>query len=74
MSKADGDGTAQKVSVLDALHLLAQAWSMVQKATVVTCFRKAFFSLNDENEETLDCLVKVHVHLDKSRPSSVDSR
>lgn len=39
---------ARKVFVLDAVHMVAKAWSTVNPATISNCFRKA---LSQEEEE-----------------------
>jgi hypothetical protein len=42
--------TLMKVNVLDALHLIAESWRCVTHATIVNCFQKCGFNLNQTND------------------------
>jgi hypothetical protein len=39
-----------KVNVLDALHFVAESWRRVTHATIVNCFQKCGFNLNQTND------------------------
>jgi hypothetical protein len=39
-----------KVNVLDALHFIAESWRYVTHTTVVNCFQKCGFNLNQTND------------------------
>ncbi|XP_044860229.1 tigger transposable element-derived protein 3-like [Mauremys mutica] len=45
---------AGRVTLLDAIYMLHQAWSLVRPATVQSCFRKAGFHLAPFEREELD--------------------
>nr|XP_032638787.1 tigger transposable element-derived protein 3-like [Chelonoidis abingdonii] len=47
---------AGRVTLLDAIYMLHQAWSLVRPATVQSCFRKAGFHLAPSEREELDLL------------------
>jgi hypothetical protein len=39
-----------KVNVLDALHFIAESWCCVTHTTIVKCFQKCGFNLNQTND------------------------
>lgn len=51
----EGEGSAselvKKISLLDAIHMLAHAWNSVTATTIVNCFRKAGFVCGKTHEE-----------------------
>lgn len=55
ISSADA---VKKVSVLDAIYMVARAWQSVTSCTVVNCFKKAFSRSeeedNDQNDNSLE--------------------
>jgi hypothetical protein len=44
------DATLMKVNVLDALHFIIESWCCVTHATIVNCFQKCGFNLNQTND------------------------
>ncbi len=42
---------AKKISLLDAVHTISQAWRRVTSATISNCFKKAFTVPDDNNNE-----------------------
>jgi len=49
--KGNSADAVKKVSVLDAVHMVARAWQSVSSSTVVNCFKKAFSLLEEEAME-----------------------
>jgi hypothetical protein len=41
--RSDASAVAKKVSLLDALHLVAMSWKRVSEKTIENCFRKGGF-------------------------------
>ena len=66
------DGTAsqaaKKVSILDSIHMLAQAWANVKSSTISNCFKKAF-KVQGEGELHIDALSDVLVPSNMNRES-----
>jgi hypothetical protein len=48
------DATLMKVNVLDALHFIAESWCCVTHTTIVNCFQKCRFNLNQTNDGDKD--------------------
>jgi hypothetical protein len=44
--RSDASAVAKKISLLDALHLVAMSWKPVSEKTIENCFRKGGFSKN----------------------------
>jgi hypothetical protein len=44
------DATLKKVNILDALHFIAESWRCVTHITIVNCFQKCRFNLNQTND------------------------
>jgi hypothetical protein len=44
------DATLKKVNVLDALHFIAESWRCVTHTTIVNCFQKSGFNLNETDD------------------------
>jgi hypothetical protein len=44
------DATLMKVNVLDALHFIAKSWHCITHTTIVNCFQKCGFNLNQTND------------------------
>ena len=44
-------GQTPVISILDALHLLSQAWNNVRQSTIANCFRHAGFTVTDSTPE-----------------------
>jgi hypothetical protein len=42
--RSDASAVAKKISLLDALHLVAMSWKRVSEKTLENCFRKGGFS------------------------------
>ena len=42
--RSDANAVAKKISLLDALHLVAMSWKRVSEKTIENCFRKGGFS------------------------------
>jgi len=42
--QSDASAAAKKISLLDALHLVAMSWKQVSEKTIENCFRKGGFS------------------------------
>jgi hypothetical protein len=42
--RSDASAAANKISLLDALHLVAMSWKRVSEKTIENCFRKGEFS------------------------------
>jgi hypothetical protein len=42
--------TLMKINVLDALHFIAESWCCVTHTTIVNCFQKCGFDLNQTND------------------------
>jgi hypothetical protein len=42
--RSDASAVAKKISLLDALHLVAMSWKRVSERTIENCFRKGGFS------------------------------
>jgi hypothetical protein len=42
--RSNASAVAKKISLLDALHLVAMLWKRVSEKTIENCFRKAEFS------------------------------
>jgi hypothetical protein len=42
--RSDESAVAKKISLLDALHLVAMSWKRVSEKTIENCFRKGVFS------------------------------
>jgi len=42
--QSDASAVAKKISLLDALHLVAMSWKRVSEKTIENCFRKGGFS------------------------------
>jgi hypothetical protein len=44
------DATLMKVNALDALQFIAESWRCVTNTTIVNCFQKCGFNLNQIND------------------------
>jgi hypothetical protein len=44
------DAALMKVNVLDAVHFIAESWCCVTHTTIVNCFQKCGFNLNQIND------------------------
>ena len=42
--RSDASAVAEKISLLDALHLVAMSWKRASEKTIENCFRKGWFS------------------------------
>ena len=47
-------GQDTSINLLDALHMIRAAWSEVTGATIANCFKKAGFSICNEEEEAIE--------------------
>ncbi len=54
------------MEILDAIHMLTQAWSEVKMTTASNCFKKAFTVQEDESQK-VDVLADVVVSPNKGR-------
>ncbi len=52
-SSKNASNTAKEIAVLDAVHMLADAWKLVKPSTIANCFRKAFNRDADVHMEVL---------------------
>ena len=43
-----------KISILDAMDILAASWSMVSETTIVNCFAKAGLSFKNQHQAVSD--------------------
>jgi len=41
--RSDASAVAKKISLLDALHLVAMSWKRISEKTIENCFRKGGF-------------------------------
>jgi len=67
---------AKKVNVLEAMHMLAEAWEQLTPLKIQNCFRKAGFMSNNEEgneastiDEPLDPTIEQWVDIDQDLPT-----
>ncbi len=62
---------SKKINVLDAVHLMAQAWKDVKPQTVSNCFKKAF-SLPKDETRAADTMEDLNILGDVPVPANMD--
>ncbi|KAJ8671916.1 hypothetical protein QAD02_003175 [Eretmocerus hayati] len=78
IDKGDGgalrpNDLAKKTTVLEAMHLLEKAWSMVSESTICNCFGKAGF-IDNQNGDTQSVFVNVKGKASTTQESLTDEQ
>ena len=50
-SELTSTAVTKKINLLDAMHMLSDAWRKVNKSVIVNCWRKAGFKDAEEDNE-----------------------